>query len=130
MSNPQNSLVMIQFAIFLNADKARTEVLEFNPEQDSLKFLYSTIGCNLVECVQIGVDPKGYRIDAWVDEEGSFTAKNIVHLKKGTREYKFFGNVLILKSDVFLGDTIGFSPGDTAGMESLQVAYTNLMSIS
>lgn len=121
---------MIQFAIFLNADKARTEVLEFNPEQDSLKFMYSTIKCNLVECVQIGVDPKGYRIDAWVDEEGSFTAKNIVHLKTSKGEFQFFGNVLILKSDIFLGDTIGFNPGDTAGVENLKVAYTNLLSLS
>lgn len=119
-----------QFAIFINADKARTEVLEFNPEQDSLKFLYNTIGCNLVERVQIGVDPKGNSIDAWVDEEGSFSPKNIVYLKTGNREVQLFGNVIILKSDIYEGNTFGFAPGDTAGLEGLQVGFQKLMSAS
>lgn len=124
MSNPQNSLVMVQYAILLDAAKGRTKVLEFNPEGNSLQFMYDKIGCSLVECVQLGVDPQGNRIDAWVDEEGSWSQENIVHLKTNRGQMNLWGNVLILKSDSN-GDTIGFEPGNMEGLEGLRVAYSH-----
>jgi hypothetical protein len=124
MSNPQNPLVMVQYAILLDAAEGRTQVIEFNPDGNSLQFMYDNIGCSLVECVQIGVDPQGNRIDAWVDEEGSWSQENIVHLKTNRGQMNLWGNVLIMKSNNN-GDAIGFNPGNMEGLEGLKVAYSH-----
>ena len=123
MSNPQNSLVMEQYAYFLDAVNGRTKALRFNPDGNSLQYMYDTIGCKLVECVQIGIDPYGNSIDVWCDEEGSWNQENMVHIKTSRGQYNLWGSVLILKSNSD-GKTIGFFPGDLSGLLGMQVAYT------
>lgn len=115
---------MEQYAYFLDAVSGRTKAIRFPMDGNSLQFMYDTLGCKLVECVQIGKDPYGNSIDAWVDEEGSWSHQDMVHLKTRRGQYNLWGSVLILKSNPE-GHTIGFMPGSLEGMEGVKVAYSH-----
>lgn len=83
-----------------------------------LEALTSTVGARYVDLVRVapvsGVDHLS--LDAWVDDEGMFTAEHnpvathMIATLAGRPCQRFHGNMLFVAGDITTGDSVGLPP--------------------